>query len=66
MLTEPTHTDEKPNREPGLAFAKALMQRKREEQARMVEEFQTDPDIIAAFNELKRQNEIRGTCIVEL
>lgn len=49
-----------------VAFAKAWMQRKRAEQEQMREEAKTDPVVIAAFEELRRQNKERGTCIVQL
>lgn len=49
-----------------LAFAKEWMKRKRQEQQQMIEDAKTNPAIIALHNELKRQNQERGTCIVEL
>lgn len=49
-----------------LEFAKAWMARKREEQQQMMKEAKTDPQIIAAFEELKRRNAERGTPIVKL
>lgn len=49
-----------------LEFARAWMQRKREEQARMIEEAKTDLKIIAAFKELDRRAAERGTRIIEL
>lgn len=68
-MTIPTLTPEEEERrrqQNQLAFARAWMQRKREEQASMIEEAKTDPEIIAAFEELKRRNKERGTTIVEL
>ena len=69
MTTEPLtpeQEEERRHQQNRLEFARTWMQRKREEQARMIEEAKTDPEIIAAFAELKRSNEERGTCIVEL
>ena len=62
----PDEEEERRREQHRLEFARAWMQRKREEQARMIEEAKTDPKIIAAFEELRRRNEERGTCIVEL
>jgi len=49
-----------------LAFAKEWMKRKRQEQQQMIEDAKTNPAIIAAREELKRQNKERGTCIIKL
>lgn len=69
MTTEPltTEQEEEHRRQQNrLEFARAWMQRKREEQARMIEEAKTDPEIIAAFAELDRRAAERGTRIIEL
>ena len=69
MTTEPLTPEqeqERQHQQNRLEFARAWMQRKREEQARMIEEAKTDPEIIAAFAELDRRAAERGTRIIEL
>lgn len=65
-MTTPTlisEEEERRRQQNQLEFARAWMQRKREEQARMIEE---DPEIIAAFEKLDRRAAERGTRIIEL
>ena len=62
----PEEEEEHRGQQNRLAFARARVQCKREEEAKTIEEAKTDPEIIAAFVELKRRNKERGTCIVQL
>ena len=62
----PTEANEDLRSEYRLQFARAWMQRKRDEQEHSFEEFQNDPVLVAAHEELKRQNTERGSCIVEV
>lgn len=69
MTTQtPTPEEEEEHRrqQNRVAFARAWMQRKREEEAKTIEEAKTDPEIIAAFAELDRRAAERGTRIIEL
>ncbi|GAB4022183.1 hypothetical protein GCM10028808_69240 [Spirosoma migulaei] len=66
MNTETLTPDEQARAQHRLEFARAWMARKRQEQQEMIENFHTDPAIIAAFEELKRRNTERGTTIIEL
>ena len=62
----PEEEEERRHQQNRLAFAQAWMRRKREEEARTIEEAKTDPEIIAAFAELDRRAAERGTRIIEL
>lgn len=48
-ITETLTPEGERRRQHRLEFARAWMQRKREEQQRMIEEFHMDPLIVAAF-----------------
>jgi len=48
-----------------LQFARAWMQRKRDEQQQAVEEYQNNPEKRAVFDELDRRAAERGTRVVE-
>lgn len=63
--TETQRLDEERRAEFRLQFARAWMQRKREEQARAIEEFQNDPERRAVFDDLDRRAAERGTRIVQ-
>ena len=49
-----------------VAFLKRHMDEKRREEAETASSFKTDPTIQAAFAQLKRENEERGTPVVRL
>ncbi|MFD2570573.1 hypothetical protein ACFSUS_08015 [Spirosoma soli] len=62
----PEEEAEKRRHQRRLELAREWMKRKRQEQQEMIDSFQTDPLIIAAYEDLKRRNQERGTPIVEL
>lgn len=63
--TNEQRQDEARRAEYRLAFARSWMQRVREEQQNAEENFKNDPVLVAAFEELKRRNRQRGTCLAD-
>ena len=51
---------------PGVQFAKAMLERKKEAIKEAQKEFKTNPEIRKAFEELKKRNEKRGTPVIKL
>jgi hypothetical protein len=48
------------------ALMKRLIADKRQTQKQMVEDFKTNPEIIKAFQELKKRNNERGTPVISV
>ena len=60
------HSDIKPSPERALDIVRRMLESKRAEQKKMIEEYQTDPRKQAIIEELRRENAKRGTPVVKV
>lgn len=60
------HDNLQPSPEPALKLARRMLAEKRAEQKKMVEEYKNDPGKRQLWEELRQENEKRGTPIVKI
>ena len=58
--------EKKGEESPGVQFAKAMLERKRQAIKEAQEEFKNNPEKRKVFEELKKRNEKRGTPVIKL
>ena len=60
------HSDQKPSLERALAIARRMVESKRVEQQKMIDEFKNDPVKQAIVEELRRENAKRATPVIKV